>query len=189
MPNIGKIDLVTVGSKGIDGEMQLEDKPLALVDLRSIALKLQQTKQELPQVSTRRDFLSLGVGLSLILGSAVACGRGLAASKEGHDFFNPEDLPWHPAPGHGPGVWERIVSGGQDAGVTTRFLRFDPGSGRDEVVTHDFWEEIIIISGTFESGGRAYPAGYVAVRPPGTPHGPFHSTSGCLNFEVRYRLS
>ena len=48
------------------------------------------------------------------------------------------------------------MSGGCDAGVTTRFLRFDPGSGRDEVVTHDFWEEIYIVSGTFESGGRAY---------------------------------
>ena len=72
------------------------------------------------------------------------------------------------------------MSGGRDEGVTTRFLRFDPGSGRDAVVTHDFWEEIYIVSGTFESGGRAYPAGCVAVRPPGTPHGPFHSTSGCL---------
>jgi hypothetical protein len=108
--------------------------------------------------------------------------------KEGHELFDPNDLPWHPAPGHGPGVWERIVSGGRDAGVTTRFLRFDPGSGRDEVVTHDFWEEIYIVSGTFESGGRPYPAGYVAVRPPGVPHGPFHSTTGCLNFEVRYRV-
>ena len=73
--------------------------------------------------------------------------------------------------------------------MTTRFLRFDPGSGNDAVVTDDFWEEIYIVSGTLECGARAYKAGYVAVRPPGMPHGPFHSTSGCLNFEVRYRIS
>jgi len=27
----------------------------------------------------------------------------------------------------------------------------------------------------------------VAVRPPGMPHGPFHSATGCVSFEVRYR--
>jgi len=25
------------------------------------------------------------------------------------------------------------------------------------------------------------------VRPPGMPHGPFHSAAGCVSFEVRYR--
>jgi len=144
---------------------------------------------EFPHLTTRRVLLSRGLGISLFFGSSAACGAELKARKEGREFFDPDELPWHPAPGHGPGVWERIVSGGQDAGVTTRFLRFDPGSGRDEVVTHHFWEEILIVSGTFESGGRAYPAGYVAVRPPGTPHGPFRSTTGCLNFEVRYRAA
>ena len=153
------------------------------------ASSLKEIAQGLPTLPTRRDFVAHGFGLGLLLGSAGACRVGSRSLKEGHEFFDPNDLPWHPAPGHGPGVWERIVSGGRDAGVTTRFLRFDPGSGRDEVVTHDFWEEIYIVSGTFESGGRAYPAGFVAVRPPGVPHGPFHSASGCLNFEVRYRVS
>lgn len=151
--------------------------------------KPEQNEEEFPQVTTRRDFVALGFGLSLMLGAVGACEGRSRITKEGHEFFNPDNLSWHPAPSHGPGVWEKIVSGGRDAGVTTRFLRFDPGSGRDEVVTHDFWEEIYIVSGTFESGGKPYPAGYVAVRPPGTPHGPFHSTSGCLNFEVRYRVS
>jgi len=125
----------------------------------------------------------------LVLGSAGAYPEEMPSTKEAREFIDPRDLPWHHAPGHGPGVWEQIVSGGRDVGVTTRFLRFDPGSGNSEVVTHDFWEEIYIVSGTFESGGRAYSAGCVTVRPPGVPHGPFHSTSGCLNFEVRYRVS
>jgi hypothetical protein len=107
--------------------------------------------------------------------------------KETHEFFDPSALAWRPVAGFGPGVWEQIISGGMDEGVTTRFLRFDPGSGNDSVVTHDFWEEICIVSGTFECGDNIYTAGCVAVRPPGMPHGPFRSTTGCMNFEVRYR--
>ena len=42
--------------------------------------------------------------------------------------------------------------------------------------------------GTLECGGRPYPAGSVAVRPPGMPHGPFHSAGGSVSFEVRYRV-
>ena len=138
------------------------------------------------QPTTRRVFIARGAGLSLS-GLAGALQAASGAAKEQHEFFDPAHLPWHPAPGFGPGVWERIVSGGQDEGVTTRFVRFDPGSGRDAVATHDFWEEVYIISGTFECGGRAYTAGCVAVRPPGMPHGPFHSVGGCVLFEVRYR--
>jgi len=107
--------------------------------------------------------------------------------KEEREFFDPSALPWRPAPGFGPGVSEQILSGGEDEGITTRFLRFDPGAGNDRVVTHDFWEEIYIVSGTYECGGTVYGAGSVAVRPPGMPHGPFRSPTGCLNFEVRYR--
>jgi hypothetical protein len=159
------------------------------MNIRFIASKLKEAEEELPRLTTRRVFMARGFGLSLLLGSVGACRVGSRTTKEGHEFFDPADLPWHLAPGFSSGVWERIVSGGRDEGVTTRFLRFDPGSGNDAVVTHDFWEEIYIVSGTFECGARAYAAGCVAVRPPGMPHGPFHSTSGCLNFEVRYRIS
>ena len=138
---------------------------------------------------TRRVVIARGIGLSLMVGSAGASQLESQTMKESHEFFDPTDLPWRPAPGFGSGVWERIISGGRDAGVTTRFLRFDPGSGNDAVVAHDFWEEIYIVSGTFECGAQAYTAGCVAVRPPGMPHGPFHSANGCLNFEVRYRVS
>jgi hypothetical protein len=107
--------------------------------------------------------------------------------KREHEFFDPGPLPWRPAPGYPNGVWEQIVSGGEDEGECTRFLRFEPGAGNDAVVTHDFWEEIYIVSGSCVVGGTTYHAGMVAVRPPGMPHGPFRSPSGCLNFEVRYR--
>jgi len=111
----------------------------------------------------------------------------MTATKDEREFFDPADLPWRPAPGYPRGVWEQIIAGGVDEGVATRLLRFEPGAGNDAVVTHDFWEEIYILSGTLECGGQPYPAGSVAVRPPGMPHWPFHSAGGCVTFEVRYR--
>ena len=165
------------------------------MNLRFITSSPKEADDERPRLTTRRVVVARGLGLSSLLGlsplleSAAVSAVGSQTAKEGHEFFDPTGLPWHPAPGHDSGVWEQILSGGRDEGVTTRLLRFDPGSGRAAVVTHDFWEEIYIVSGTFECGGRAYTAGCVAVRPPGTPHGPFHSATGCLNFEVRYRVS
>ena len=108
--------------------------------------------------------------------------------KQEREFFDPTSLPWRPAAGYPAGVWEQVLAGGEDEGVTTRFLRFEAGAGNDAVVTHDFWEEIYIVSGACEVGGTVYRAGMVAVRPPGMPHGPFRSSGGCVNFEVRYRL-
>jgi len=107
--------------------------------------------------------------------------------KQEREFFDPSFLPWRPAAGYPAGVWEQVLAGGEDEGVTTRFLRFEPGAGNDTVVTHDFWEEIYIVSGACEVGGTTYRAGMVAARPPGMPHGPFRSAGGCVNFEVRYR--
>ena len=98
------------------------------MNIRSIESKLEQAEEELPRLTTRRVFIARGFGLSLLLGSAGACRAESRAAKEAHEFFDPADLTWHPAPGHGSGVWERIVSGGRDEGVTTRFLRFDPGT-------------------------------------------------------------
>jgi hypothetical protein len=158
------------------------------MNMRFFTSSLKEAQEGLLRSTSRRLFVARGLGLSPLLGSAAASAVGSQTTKESHEFFDPTDLPWHPAPGFDSGVWERIVSGGRDEGVTTRFLRFDPGAGKAAVVTHDFWEEIYIVSGIFECGGRAYTAGCVAVRPPGMPHGPFHSAGGCLNFEVRYRV-
>jgi hypothetical protein len=68
--------------------------------------------------------------------------------KAEREFFDPAALPWRPA----PGVWEQVISGGADESVSTRLLRFEPGSGNDRVVTHDFWEEKEIYIGAGFSG-------------------------------------
>ncbi len=51
--------------------------------------------------------------------------------KAEREFFDPHDLPWRPAPGSPAGVWEQIISGGEEEGVTARVLRFAPGAGND----------------------------------------------------------
>jgi hypothetical protein len=77
-----------------------------------------------------------------------------------------------PAPGvrgFPGGVWERVISGG-GRGVTTRLLRFDPGSGNDRR------GHPRLLGGSTSSRAprvrRAPLPGWVAVRPPGMPHGP-----------------
>ena len=54
----------------------------------------------------------------------------METTKAEREFFDPAPLPWRPAPGFPAGVWEQVISGGADEGVTTRLLRFEPGSGR-----------------------------------------------------------
>jgi hypothetical protein len=99
------------------------------MSVRLITSSLKEADERVPRLTTRRAFVTSAIGLSPLLGSAAASAVGSQTTKESHEFFDPTDLPWHPAPGFDSGVWERIVSGGRDEGVTTRFLRFDPGSG------------------------------------------------------------
>jgi len=58
---------------------------------------------------------------------------------------------------------------------------------------HDYWEEVFLVSGDLivgdeKNGGdvRTYGPNTYACRPPGVPHGPFRSTSGCLLFEIHF---
>ena len=125
------------------------------------------SEEKLPRLTTRRVFMARGFGPSLLLGSVGACRVGSRTTKEGHEFFDPADLPWHVAPGFSSGAWERIVSGGRDEGVSDSLSALlDPGSGNDAVVMHDFWEEMSEISSPGPSSAEhGYTAGCVAVRP------------------------
>ncbi len=49
------------------------------------------------------------------------------------------------------------------------------GRDRDAVAAH-----------VAELANQTFGAGMYACRPPGMPHGPWHSPDGCLTFEVRY---
>jgi hypothetical protein len=69
-------------------------------------------------------------------------------------------------------------------------LRFRPGARTTKPFVHDYWEEVYIISGdlTAGDGGKeeTFTANAYACRPPGIPHGPFRSQTGCLLLETHY---
>ena len=104
---------------------------------------------------------------------------------------------WEPAPGAGPGIEMKMLSGILDedkkTGVRTRLIRFLPGSFNTEVFVHDYWEEVYMIRGSITLGNdlpgnkkttTQSPA--YACRPPGTNHGPFRSDEGCIFLEIQY---
>jgi len=106
------------------------------------------------------------------------------------EFFSVENVPWTPTEVPVPGQTERTLARYGSTNVATRMLRFEPGTDTSEVgvLTHDFWEEVYIISGDLEdlTLGKVFMGGMYACRPPGMKHGPFRSTFGCVTFEVRY---
>ena len=104
---------------------------------------------------------------------------------------------WDLAPGAGPGIEMKMLSGNLDeekkTGVRTRLIRFLPGAFNTEVFVHDYWEEVYMISGSITLGNdkagnkkitTQSPA--YACRPPGTDHGPFRSDEGCMFLEIQY---
>ncbi len=106
------------------------------------------------------------------------------------EFFPAEDVPWTPVEPATPGLTERILARLDGSPVATRMLRFDPGTdtSANGVLTHDFWEEVYILSGEIHdlTLDQVFTAGMYACRPPGMPHGPWISQPGCVTFEVRY---
>ena len=104
---------------------------------------------------------------------------------------------WELAPGAGPGIEMKMLSGSLDenkkTGVRTRLIRFLPGSFNTEVFVHDYWEEVYMIRGSITLGNdlpgnkkTTYPSPAYACRPPGTNHGPFRSDEGCIFLEIQY---
>lgn len=88
----------------------------------------------------------------------------------------------------GAGIWEKVLSQDKETGDYTRILRFDPGVETDEVIEHDFWEEVIILEGFLadKTLNQQFTKGMYACRPPGMKHGPYRTPDGCMTFEVRY---
>jgi len=104
---------------------------------------------------------------------------------------------WQTIEGYPDGIKEKTLAGALDVankrGNRTRLLRFDPGVFTTVPFVHDHWEEVYLVSGDLivgndaeGNGGEAFPANTYACRPPGAPHGPFKSETGCVLFEIHY---
>jgi hypothetical protein len=104
---------------------------------------------------------------------------------------------WETPEGYPPGIKQKILASDLDEqkkmGSRTRLLRFDPGVFTTAPFVHDHWEEVYLVSGDLTvgndaqgNGGKNFPAGTYACRPPGAYHGPFKSEGGCMLFEMHY---
>ncbi len=106
---------------------------------------------------------------------------------------------WTLLPGYPPSIQEKILTNNfhEEAGKghKTRLLRFQPGAFTTKPFKHDYWEEVLLISGDLEvadSQSQSHKESFApftyACRPPGIDHGPFRSVTGCLLYEIHYFL-
>ncbi|TMH83849.1 MAG: cupin [Betaproteobacteria bacterium] len=122
----------------------------------------------------------------------------MAIQKEHKEFYKVDlDRGWERLPGYPDGIRQQVLAGFLDEkkkrGFRTRHLRFDPGVHTTEPFVHDYWEEVYLVSGDLivgndrnGRGGTRFGPHTYACRPPGTPHGPFRSETGCLLLEMHY---
>ncbi|MCY0149251.1 cupin domain-containing protein [Hoeflea sp. G2-23] len=103
---------------------------------------------------------------------------------------------WQDLPGFPGGLEHRPLANDLDekrkTGSRTRLIRFAPGVSTEEALVHDYWEEVLLLSGDLTPKQDPVPASAetmaYCLRPPGTPHGPFISHTGCVLMEVQYYL-
>lgn len=109
-------------------------------------------------------------------------------AKKEQEFFNVDQLPWHPVDGYPPGCYEKILSADEETGDYTRLLRFAPDVETYETLQHDFYEEVYILKGSLidKRTGDVYTSGMYACRPPGMKHGPYKAREEFVALEVRF---
>ena len=95
-----------------------------------------------------------------------------------------------------PGVQVKYLANDLDeetrTGARTRYVRLAPGAKSSQALTHTYWEDVFVLEGDLYPLAQGSPPGpgapKYALRPPGTPHGPFGTKNGCLLLEVQYYL-
>jgi len=98
---------------------------------------------------------------------------------------------WSTLAGHA-GLQVQVLADSLDettrSGARSRLVRFEPGARTQEVLRHDYWEEVYLLSGDLVrlDGQPAAAAPSYSIRPPDTPHGPFASKQGCVLLEIQY---
>ncbi|AKA48309.1 cupin [uncultured archaeon] len=111
-------------------------------------------------------------------------------SKPEYEFYDSTTVEWTKCEGRAEGLYERILARDHESGVVSRILKFEPGTDTSPngILRHDVWEEVYILEGYIHdlTLNKTFTKGMFACRPPGMPHGPWITDSGCLTFEVRY---
>ena len=98
-----------------------------------------------------------------------------------------DDIPWTPLEG-APGMYEKILAIDPDTGDYTRLLKMEPGVEINKEISHDFWEEVLLIEGEIVDCRRdtVVSVGFYCCLPPGTVHGLVKCPKGAITFETRY---
>jgi hypothetical protein len=96
---------------------------------------------------------------------------------------------WTPLPGFA-GLHVQVLADDLDekagTGGRSRLVRFEPGARTYDLLQHHYWEEVYVLAGDLQALDVDRPSLAFSIRPPGTPHGPFTSRSGCLLLEIQY---
>jgi hypothetical protein len=132
-----------------------------------------------------------------ILGYDVLMNVDAKTGKPHLEFFQVGEDGWIEI---APGVRHKILAGRLDEankrGFLNRLVRWAPGATIDAVIVHEFYEEVLVVSGELLVGAEndrrrfeSFPAPSFACRPPGAPHGPFRAgPEGCVLFENQFYL-
>ncbi len=120
-----------------------------------------------------------------------------AFAKSHREFFDAlGEGSWETVAGYS-GVEQKILAGALDpanrSGSITRLVQWQPGAHVGQILSHEWCEEVYVVSGTLAVGvpdrpdeARILIAGTFACRPPNILHGPFFSPGGCLLLEFLY---
>jgi len=106
--------------------------------------------------------------------------------KDEKEFFATGELAWVDTAADG--ISERVLSRDPD-GTLTRLARWAPGtSSGEEIIRHEYVEEVYLLEGelTDLTLEQTFRPGDYACRPPGMPHGPYRTGTGCIMLEIRY---
>ncbi|MFE3835658.1 cupin domain-containing protein [Pseudogemmobacter sonorensis] len=104
------------------------------------------------------------------------------------------DADWQAVPGL-PGIYVMNLYDTLDetarTGRRTRLVKFDAGAESDRQLSHEYHEEVYLISGDMYGFREAAGFGSFDVqayvhRAPGTLHAPIGSKTGCVMLEIHY---
>ena len=103
---------------------------------------------------------------------------------------------WERPAGYPEGVGSKVLAGALDedkkTGRQTSLTRWQPGTQFDQVLAHEYVEEVLVLEGELlcidESGAvvERIPRHSYVCRPAGVAHGPFRSDTGFVSIEFCY---
>ena len=107
-------------------------------------------------------------------------------AKKEQEIHETDSITWEPVAGS-QGIFEKVLNVDPATGSVTRLLKYEPGTRTEEILTHDFHEEILVLEGSFidTRSNVAFEKGYYGYRHPGMVHGPYYSAGGMMTFEIR----